>query len=119
MFNCRRKRCCCLYNNMNHDDKCMYETLCNKQSYCGNTDFNMKCTCGFDDDVENDVFPQNPIFGQSYVPIQTLNETYMPNYGLDKGTIFPELVGPYFPGQSMDEIDYLMNSNEIKEGCNR
>ena len=119
MYNCRRRRCTCLYNNMHKDDNCMYETICNKSKCCGNTGYNMNCSCGFDDDVDDNVFPENPMFGQSYVPFQTLNETYMPNCGLDKGTIFPELVSPYYPGLSMAEIQYLMDTNEIKEGCMR
>lgn len=34
------------------------------------------------------------------------------------GTIFPELVSPYMPGQSQREIEYIRNMNQIKEGCN-
>lgn len=119
MCNCRRRKCCCLYNNVNSDDNCKLEKICNKPACCNNSEFNMNCTCGFDDDVYDDVFPMNPMFGQSYVPFQTLNETYIPDCGLDKGTIFPELVSNYSPCQSMAEIQYLMDINEIKEGCNR
>ena len=118
MCNCRRRKCSCLYNNMHNDDKCKYETICNKKPCCDKNEYNMNCSCGFDEDYD-DVFPMNPMFGQSYVPFHTLNETYMPNCGLDKGTIFPELVSPYCPGWSMAEIQYLMDTNEIKEGCNR
>ena len=32
--------------------------------------------------------------------------------------IFPELVSPYTAGQSLEEINFLRDSNEIKEGCN-
>ena len=35
------------------------------------------------------------------------------------GTIFPELVSPYSPGQSMQQIDYIRNSNTIGKGCNK
>lgn len=35
------------------------------------------------------------------------------------GTIFPELVSPYMPGQSLAEIEYLKATNPIKEGCNK
>ena len=79
--------------------------------------YNNNCSCGFDE--EEDVFPENPMFGQSYVPFQTMNETYMPCSGLEKGTIFPELVSEYCPGQSMEEIQYIADTNMIKEGCNR
>ena len=96
MYNCRRRRCCCLYNNMHNDDNCKYETMCNNMSN-DTENFNTNCSCWFDDDVTDNVFPENPMFGQSYVPVQTLNETFMPCCGLDKGTIFPELVSPYCP----------------------
>jgi hypothetical protein len=104
---------------MHKDENCMYETVCNRPTCYDNNTYNMNCSCGFDDDVYDNVFPENPMYGQSYVPVQTLNETYMPNCGLDKGTIFPELVSPYCPGWSMAEMQYLMDTNEIKEGCNR
>ena len=35
------------------------------------------------------------------------------------GTIFPELVSPYMPGQSMEEIEFIRNSNTIGKGCNK
>ena len=119
MCNCRCRKHSCLYNNMHKDDNCMYETICNKTACNDNNGYNMNCSCGFDDDSYDDVFPMNPMFGQSYVPFQTMDETYMPNCGLEKGTIFPELVSVYYPCQSMAEIQYLMDTNEIKEGCNR
>ncbi|MDE5831298.1 MAG: spore coat associated protein CotJA [Clostridia bacterium] len=58
------------------------------------------------------------MYGQSYVPVQVMENTYMPCSGLHKGTIFPELVSEYMPGQSMAEIQYIMDTNAIKEGCN-
>ena len=114
MCNCRRRRCCCLYNS-GKEDKHLYETLCNDVP-SNNNNYNNSCSCGFDE--EDDVFPQNPMFAQSYVPFQTMNDTYMPCSGLKKGTIFPELVSEYFPGQSMAEIQYIADTNMIKEGCN-
>lgn len=115
MCNCRRRRCCCLYNSSNNEDKKIYETLCSDIPSNSNS-YNNSCSCGFDED--EDVFPSNPMFAQSYVPFQTMNETYMPCSGLDKGTIFPELVSEYYPGQSMAEIQYIADTNTIKEGCN-
>ena len=119
MCNSRRRKCSVLYNSCKNDDKHLYETKCN--NICNDTDnYNTNCSCGFDDDDNyDDVFPSNPMFGQSYVPVQTLNETYMPCSGLERGTIFPELVSPYCPGMSMAEIQYLADTNMIKEGCNR
>ena len=119
MCNCRRKKYHSLYNNMCNNDKNMYETIYNDTLSDNYSNYNMNLSCGFDDDVENNVFPVNPMYGQSYVPFQTIDETFMPNSGLDKGTLFPELVSNYCPGQSMAEIQYLMNSNGIKEGINR
>ncbi|MBQ3409374.1 MAG: spore coat associated protein CotJA [Clostridia bacterium] len=75
------------------------------------------CSCGFD--VEsNSGFPDNPMFGQSYVPIQQMRKVFRPDVGLKMGTIFPELVSPYTPCQSIREIEFLKNSNQIGEGCN-
>ena len=38
--------------------------------------------------------------------------------GLKMGTIFPELVSPYYPGQSMEQIRYIESMNKIGKGCN-
>lgn len=112
------KNCC--KNNWNNDDVCecdndVLETSCsNVQNTLGDYD---DCSCGFDDD--SSVFPENPMLAQSYVPIQTLNKTFKPQVGLKMGTIYPELVSPYMPGQSMAEIEYLKSRNTIGEGCNK
>ena len=74
-----------------------------------------ECDCGFD---EERLFPSNPMFGQSYVPWQIMNKTFTPEVGLRMGTIFPELVFPYVPGQSQEEKEFLMNANSIGKGCN-
>ena len=130
MFN-RYRKCCC-QNNYNPE---VIETLCqsvgttaeyaqvsgtncNCGCNCGHTDHNMMdCGCGFDE--EPSVFPLNPMLAQSYVPIQEMDKTFTPCCGLKMGTIFPELVSPYMPGQSMKEIEYLKSTNEIGEGCNQ
>lgn len=75
------------------------------------------CECGFDE--EDKLFPTNHMFGQSYVPIQRMNKTFTPCVGLKMGTIYPELVSPYSPGQSMTEIEYIRRTNGIGEGCNK
>ena len=59
------------------------------------------------------------MLGQSYVPIQYMDKTFRPNVGLKMGTLFPELVSPYMPGQSMEEIAYIAAKNEIGKGCNK
>ena len=57
----------------------------------------------------------NLSYGNAYVPVQTLRTVYSPSEGLAYGTMFPELVSPYYPNQSMSEINYLRNYNE--RGC--
>lgn len=127
MYNRRYKKYCCQknYNEKVIEDICNnvgtkveYKCNCNDNyeniSNCKNKE---ECKCGFD--TEESLFPENPIFGQSYVPIQKLNKTFTPCVGLKMGTIFPELVSPYFPCQSIEEDAFIEAKNEIKEGCNR
>lgn len=52
-------------------------------------------------------FPLNYLYGHAYTPNQFMKKTYTPDIGLRNGTIFPELVSVYNPGQSMDFIEYL------------
>lgn len=91
---------------------------CNNNSYYDNSCRNNmdNCGCGFDSEIN--LFPSNPMLAQSYVPIQYMDKTFTPCCGLKNGTIFPELVSPYEPCQSMKEIAYLRARNEIGEGCN-
>jgi len=86
-----------------------------KNCCCDNND-NSDCGCGFDEEMN--LFPSNPMLAQSYVPIQFMDKTFTPCCGLKMGTMFPELVNPYKPGQGMAEIEYLRARNEIGEGCN-
>ena len=122
MYN-RYYRCCSQCQN-NHDG---LETVCDdvtmvdhnmQECCCGHDDGNnnMNCGCGFDEGVN--LFPNNPMLAQSYVPIQYMDKTFTPCCGLKMGTIFPELVSPYYPCQSMEEIAYLRARNEIGKGCN-
>lgn len=111
MYRCCRCRRCNSCNSCN----------CNRiDNTCNTINSNVTrptgCGCGFSE--ENDVFPTNYMFGQSYVPIQTMTETFTPKVGLEEGTIYPELVYTYEPGQSMAEIEYLENANEFRGGCN-
>lgn len=119
----RCRRCCCMNNNYlnsNIQNQCanlgILENNCNNMCNCAPS-YNENCSCGFDDN--NDVFPENPMLGQSYVPVQSLNETFKPCVGLKNGTIFPELVSPYMPGDSMKQIKYLEKTNYLGEGCNK
>lgn len=114
---CRCNKWCPYQNQSNCCDKKddIIEDLCS--NVVNPMDDMEMCECGFED--EDKMFPKNPMFGQSYVPWQTLDKTFTPKAGLKMGTIFPELVSPYMPCQSMREIDYLRRNNIIGEGCNK
>ena len=106
----------CGCNNMNSNQQDLIDDTCD---YVQNTMALQEdnCECGFDE--EDNVFPTNPMFAQSYVPWQTMDRTFLPSVGLKMGTIFPELVSPYMPGQSMEEIEFIRNANIIGKGCNK
>lgn len=118
----RRRNCYCPMNNMDNNNSCDYETICNNVSNdcCCDKPDNCDCGCGYDDDDNccGDIFPYNPMLAQSYVPIQHMDKTFIPCVGLKKGTIFPELVDPYYPCQSIDFINFIKENNTIGEGCN-
>ena len=117
-----RRRCnchkSCLSNYAKFTDDLM-EKKCNNvmsiSEYCEDKD--ECCDCGFDE--AESVFPANPMLAQSYVPWQTMDKTFKPCIGLKMGTIFPELVSPYVPCQSIEEIEYIKKTNKIGEGCNK
>lgn len=124
MYN-RFRGCNCMYCNNNNnqvledvcDDVSNYNTASNNNCNMNCCEMNnYDCGCGFD--TEESVFPSNPMLAQSYVPIQTLDKTSTPCCGLKNGTIFPELVSPYEPCDSMRFINYLKMRNTIGEGCN-
>lgn len=114
-----RRKCFCMNNNYSNNS-CelqneIIENKCNDvMSYSNYED---SCSCGFDEELN--VFPENPMLAQSYVPIQYMDKTFKPCVGLKMGTIFPELVSPYVPCQSMEEISYLERTNRIGKGCNK
>ena len=120
-----RKKCYCMNNNYQNnsceeqndimEDKC--SNVANANFSCNQNEYMDCCECGFE--KEDNVFPENPMLGQSYVPIQYMDKTFKPCVGLKMGTIFPELVSPYMPGQSMNEIEYLAATNTVNEGCNK
>lgn len=113
--NCRMGRCHC--TSCNADKDSVLEDICDDVLPLTDCNNYNECACGFDE--EESPFPSNPMFGQSYVPNQVLNTTFTPEVGLKMGTIFPELVSPYMPCQSMEEIEFIRKMNQIKEGCNR
>jgi len=110
------RRCCkCSCNNVLpvENENCNEECCSDVQN---TMDIYDDCGCGFDE--EFGYFPENPTLAESYVPRQKMDKTFIPCVGLKMGTIYPELVSPYEPGQSMATIDYLKARNEIGEGCN-
>ena len=119
-MNRRCKRCFCMNNCNPHClNQNMLENTCDNKSFnCNLINYNENCNCGFDDDEEKDVFPKNPMLAQSYVPIQYMDKSFKPCVGLSNGTIFPELVSHYCPGDSMKQIEFLRKTNSIGEGCN-
>ena len=116
MYRCRYRNCC---QQKNYDND-VIETACN--NYGVTADYYTQkdsdsCDCGFEQGES--VFPQNPLLAQSYVPIQTMDKTFVPCVGLKMGTIFPELVSPYVPGQSVEDNAFIKAMNTIGEGCNK
>lgn len=116
MYNCRYRNCCCQRNY----NKKIIETACDEcgvkaDYYTAHNDD--ACNCGFESGES--VFPENPMLAQSYVPIQFLDKTFTPCVGLKMGTIFPELVSPYSPCQSIEEMAFIKAMNTVKEGCNK
>ena len=109
----QKRECGCMHNNENNNNENIQQMCLDVENYENMYD---DCSCGFDE--EHSYFPHNPMFGQSYVPIQKMDKTFIPSVGLKMGTIFPELVSPYMPCQSQREIEYIRNLNKIKEGCN-
>ena len=121
MFTRRYKKCRCINNtaccntaNNMLEDKCNDVCPCNYEMNVAD-----ECKCGFDEEYEMSVFPENPMLAQSYVPWQYMDKTFKPCIGLEMGTIFPELVSPYMPCQSMRVNEFLEATNTIGEGCNK
>lgn len=59
---------------------------------------------------ENNLFPNQVMYGHAYVPNQRLRKVFSPEDALRNGTLFPELVSMYNPGQSMEVIEFLRES---------
>lgn len=103
--------------------KCQNSNYCNLKmpntiiDNMNNKNCDEKCKCGFENDPT--VFPGNYMYGQSYVPIQYLDKVFKPEIGLKMGTIFPELVSPYTPGQSIEENEYIRNKTRNEGRCSQ
>ena len=111
MRNCNCRRCC----NQNNNCKCQNYKMNSYNMYNYN---NSDCSCMNDNSYNNNSnpFPNNYLYGHAYTPNQTMKNTFDPQTGLENGTIFPELVSHYYPGQSMDFINYLRNTDR-NGGC--
>ncbi len=114
MMNRRYRKCYSMNNCPNYSQDAI-ETKC--QNTCNCMEEVDNCECGFEE--EYNVFPNNPMLAQSYVPFQYMDTTFKPCVGLKMGTIFPELVSPYEPGQSMEQLEYIERTNKIGKGCNQ
>ena len=120
MYNIRRNCCLRRANKMNYSYKNdEIETIVDTAvSPTDNIiDEDEECMCGYN--RSESIFPENAVLGQSYVPIQKLDKTYLPCVGLKNGTLFPELVFPYSPCQSIEECAFIKAMNEPGKGCNK
>lgn len=108
---CRRNRRCQRnnWNNSNQNCGCNYRNnynMCNRCTYM-NENCNLRNESGF---------PENYMLAHAYTPNQVMNKTFTPEMALQNGTLFPELVSPYYPGQSMEIIEYL-KKDDRNGGC--
>ena len=103
-INCRCSRPMQMQNcDCNMEDNMLDETCKNVISEPNNNQD--KCACGFEE--ECNAFPSNPMLGHAYVPRQKMDRVFTPCVGLQMGTMFPELVSPYVPCQSIEENEFL------------
>lgn len=107
MYNCNRRcrcNCSCTSNQNSNYRVRMNSTRCqNTRNSCNSEIYADICN----DNNSTPIFPENYLYGHAYTPNQTMKNIFVPEVGLNNGTIFPELVSPYSPGQSMDFINYL------------
>lgn len=105
MNRCSSRSCC-----RNSDSNCSNNQNNNCSNMYSNTCRNNNCSCMYSNICQNtnaNAFPENYLYGHAYTPVQTLNNTFNPEIGLQNGSIFPELISPYSPGQSIDFIEFL------------
>ena len=104
MCNCNCRRNCNSNRCSNSRNSSCNSTCQNRRRCCSNSEiFENMCNTS----NSTPAFPENYLYGHAYTPVQTMGEVFVPELGLKHGTIFPELVSPYEPGQSMDFINYL------------
>lgn len=105
-YNPRTGGCCNLYNTNN--------IMPRTSNYSCNTEYD-ECECGFSESSD-ERFSENPMYGHAYVLNQKMGGVFRQDCGLANGTIFPELVSPYAPNDSVVESEFL-ESNVIESGC--
>ena len=105
-YNPRTGGCCNLYKTNN--------IMPRTSNYSCNTEYE-ECECGFSESSD-ERFSENPMYGHAYVLNQKMGEVFRQDCGLANGTIFPELVSPYAPNDSVVESEFL-ESNVIESGC--
>ena len=59
--------------------------------------------------INNNPFQNNYLYGHAYTPNQKMNKTFMPEKALRNGSLFPELVSVYNPGDSISFINFVRN----------
>ena len=80
--------------------------MCNRYNGSGNSEFQ-----NYSRTVYNPNGYGNVNYATSYVRNQRLGSVFSPSEGLANGTMFPELVMPYYPGQSLNEMNFLRYNN--------
>lgn len=89
----------------------------NSCSLCSrNSDSNCPCRNNTNCPNNSSPFPANYMYGYAYTPNQTMNELFDPQTGLAHGSMYPELVSPYSPGDSISFIEYLKTTGR-NGGC--
>lgn len=98
--------------------------MCNRNNNSSYNNFSNNCCNGYNNDFSGGGYSNmsynatNMSYGYTYVPYQPFNNIFSPSVGLENGTMFPELVSPYYPNQSLETMNYLRN-NSNNGGCCR
>ena len=121
MFNMNYKYCGCQKNGdiiseEDFDYSCSTENGC-ESNYVDEDTYVTEYPCGFEEPYSQ--FPTNATLAESYIPVQRFEKVFRSCLGLKNGTIFPELVDVYEPGESMDRIKYLKSTKNYKGGSNK
>lgn len=117
---------CCFFQNCTRSTNSNYNTCINNE-YKKTRNCNFQCNSTSNYPLQNNCyynrfnsnfcsknrspFPKNYIYGHAYTPNQNFNEIFSAEDGLIHGSLFPELVSPYQPGQSMEFINYLKQTD--------